>query len=324
MMKTQIKVDERVGAVSIQRRPSWLLQHMRAACAVAAGVYAVLGAKPGFADNVQPGIDLFMTPAGSQAGPFPAGLCFPDAIPVMPLMGDPFPGQFFDTVVERLEQAVLPGIPSQDTIPIVIRALSLVSVSPVLIGAQSFDVRVCLSDAPQAMGTMTIRHECPDGGTFDSVLPVKPKLIFTPVGGGPTTTCDIGTLAVPVDELVGTGAEWVHSAEVAPVIRVGPGLQVDGNCDDAADPPLPGTTNFVASLGEESCTPTSPPGPASPQMKVLTGEEADFVRHGVMVANPPPPPVPALPGWAGVALAAVLFVAGIFVFGKRRTETQKG
>ena len=33
-----------------------------------------------------------------------------------------------------------------------------------------------------------------------------------------------------------------------------------------------------------------------------------------------PPPVPALPGWAGIALAGLLFVAGIFVFGNRRRE----
>jgi hypothetical protein len=37
-----------------------------------------------------------------------------------------------------------------------------------------------------------------------------------------------------------------------------------------------------------------------------------------------PSVVPVLPGWAGIALAALLVVGGIFVFGKRRTETQKG
>jgi len=45
--------------------------------------------------------------------------------------------------------------------------------------------------------------------------------------------------------------------------------------------------------------------------------------------NPPNPEynaskLPALPVWAGIAMAALLFVAGILVFGKRRTETQKG
>lgn len=50
------------------------------------------------------------------------------------------------------------------------------------------------------------------------------------------------------------------------------------------------------------------------------------VMHTGDVCGCAPPAVgrPALPGWAGIALAGLLFVAGIFVFGKRRTETQKG
>jgi hypothetical protein len=34
--------------------------------------------------------------------------------------------------------------------------------------------------------------------------------------------------------------------------------------------------------------------------------------------------LPALPAWAGIALGGLLFVTGVFVFGKRHTETQKG
>lgn len=46
----------------------------------------------------------------------------------------------------------------------------------------------------------------------------------------------------------------------------------------------------------------------------------DYRSFGYDLAVDKIPDVPALPGWAGVALAGLLFVAGIFVFGKRRKE----
>ncbi|MFH1110932.1 MAG: hypothetical protein V1790_17295 [Planctomycetota bacterium] len=48
------------------------------------------------------------------------------------------------------------------------------------------------------------------------------------------------------------------------------------------------------------------------------------IAAGAITCQLPPVGRPSLPGWAGIALAGLLFVAGLFVFGKRRTETQKG
>lgn len=42
--------------------------------------------------------------------------------------------------------------------------------------------------------------------------------------------------------------------------------------------------------------------------------------YGVVELNETPPSVPALPGWAGIALAGFIFLTGIFVFGNRRRQ----
>ena len=118
-----------------------------------------------------------------------------------------------DTIVERLPPD---AGPFPDTIEIEIVALELKSISPItvtgcIVGqSPDWDVRVTLSTSTtQPTGTMTIRHESTDGGTFDSTLPVIPRLEFTRVSDSqffaldPAPQLDFSVLDVP----------WCHTPE---------------------------------------------------------------------------------------------------------------
>ena len=68
-------------------------------------------------------------------------------IGVVPLEGRPIGPGNTDTIVQRQEDANLPGMGSSDTIPIEMVALSLQSTAPVNIGGSFFDVFVELTPA---------------------------------------------------------------------------------------------------------------------------------------------------------------------------------
>lgn len=90
-----------------------------------------------------------------------------------------------DTIVRRTAPASLPSIGSIDTTPIEIVQLSLASVNPIVVSGNAYRVTLTRATGVQPAGTMTIKRTSPTGGTFDSVLPVRPQLIFTPISGGP-------------------------------------------------------------------------------------------------------------------------------------------
>ena len=181
------------------------------------------------ADDVLPGFDLFQTDPGTTfhdfaVGPIPADFFFPGSNPFtgkVPLQGEPLLSHpscpdddlsFVDTIVKRRTQAALPIIPSSDVIQIEIVALSLRSVSPITVdpGADLWDIKVELSPSPQPIGSMTVTHLNPAGGTFDSSLPVIPQFIFTKVSD--TTQVRVFDLgAIPdVINFSTANVPWVH------------------------------------------------------------------------------------------------------------------
>ena len=273
---------------------------------IAAGLVSTVGAPPLRSQDVLAGIDLWTTPGGGtsyqdfSATPIPAGFFDPGSDPfngTIVFVGNPLPNlggpMIFpaDTVVRRRADAVLPGPGSQDTVPIEIVALNLVSVQPITVtytggmNPELWDVRACLSAVnSQPQGMMTIHQNHPNGGTFDSQLPVLPRLVFVRQSDMAMRTAD----PVPPILLAGTNARWVYNPNPAlQVVRVMPGAITDGNCDGAPDPPLPPTTNFAAgvwSRGDEC-----PFTPTAPQVKRLTQEQAMLAAHGVIIAQPPPP-----------------------------------
>ena len=264
---------------------------------------------------IAPGVDLFTTPDGGTtdqdfAGmPIPPGFFGPGSDPftgVIVYGGQPLatapPGAIFpaDTIVERLDTALLGGPGTQDVIPIEIVALHLVSVQPITVtynggmNPQLWDVQSCLSSAaPQQVGSMAIRLGSCDpreGGTFQAILPVLPRLVFTEVGNPLNQRIlDMGALLIPPIQFQTVNGHWLPQdpSNQFQIIPSPPGLMVDHDCDPGTFNvgPLPSSSNFVPGLRAERCDPTNCSG-APMFEKRLTNEQAPRAAHGVLPAQP--------------------------------------
>ena len=225
---------------------------------------------PGLASgqDVLAGVDIFETDPNTtfqdfNGMPIPADFFGPGSDPfvgVVQLRGEPLVTHprcplddlsNADTLVERLGDAVLPPEPSFDTIPIEIVELSLVSIEPITVtyggtNDELWDLEVDLSPSVPSQGTMTIRKEHPNGGTFDSDFQVVPQFIFTKVSN-PTEVrvLDTGLFGGGV-QFFTPGIPWVYHDPPA------------GSC----------TSNFCANPGG------------------LTPHQALFAAHGVFMICP--------------------------------------
>ena len=231
--------------------------------------------------RIEAGTDLWHTPSEPQ------GLTFQDFVGLQPCfdLANPFTGTMefggtplnpglggpADTLVRRLETATLTGPGDSATVDIQIEQLNLVSVQPITVtfGGEpdgNFDVHVTLSDQPQNVGSMTITQDSPQGGTFDSDLPVLAKLDFVEIGGlGRACTLDLGTLVPPLQVNMGsTSARWTFDC-AGRVIVFG------------ADPPFYPNPGFTPGHGynpfDGKC------------WCLLTPEEAMLAEHGVYPAR---------------------------------------
>ena len=172
-----------------------------------------------------------------------------------------------DTIVTRLGPAnILDPFGGQDTVPIQLVALNLVSTEPFQVtfsGGQSselWELRATRSQFPPSNpSTMTIQSQCPDGGTFDSILFVRPRLTFTRVSDGQVQVMD--GPGVPEVQFDSQNSPWVLPFQgpgqfdpqqhgVAPLF---PGVQVDGDGDGIPDYVTVGQSNFLA--GFAGCPP---------------------------------------------------------------------
>jgi hypothetical protein len=162
--------------------------------------------------RIAAGFDLFETAPGTHVSlqgdaALPAGFFGPGSDPfsgLIALEGVPL-GSFHgvptgetDTIVHRLQPAVLARPSGSATVPIELVHLSLHSIEPiqVTVGGESqrWDVKVDPSPAGSPRGTMTIHGRNSAGGRFDSVLPVVPRLTFTRIGDREQRVLDVGTL----------------------------------------------------------------------------------------------------------------------------------
>ncbi len=259
---------------------------------------------------VQPGIDLFTTPNGGSSEdfgclPIPAGFFNPGSLPFtgsVNYQGQPLspssPLGVTDTIVQRQGTINLGGLGSSTSVPIEIVALSLQSVQPITVNYTSgpdehWNVHVCLSDVvPQPAGVMQVtKNNCVnEGGTFNSQLPVCPKLIFDRVEAPPVTrSFDPCNMGMPPILMRTQNGHWVDIPDPAlHLIQVPSGTPLDADCNSGTPPVILGASdNFHPGVGVRRDGPGCS-GPAT-QQKRLTDEEAQLAKHGVLPAQPPPP-----------------------------------
>jgi hypothetical protein len=126
--------------------------------------------------------------------------------------GKPLGGDLgrIDTIVRRPKDIVLKN--GRGSGPLEMVALSLDSEQPVSIGGKSYQIHVGLSDtAKEGAGTgrITVTMKGGDGGTFATTIHIRPKLVFTPEGGGEPVTIDCGAVACKEPPLTDKAFPWV-------------------------------------------------------------------------------------------------------------------
>lgn len=223
--------------------------------------------------TITSGDDVWVTPPGStqdfSGNPIPANFFDPNSDPFtgittfrgIPLTTSP-PDALgsIDTIIRRSTSTTLPRAGDQTTVPIEIIALSLTSVQPITVtynggmNPELWNVSVHLSSAaPQQQGSMTIRREKAEGGSYDSSLPVLPKFTFTRISDSAVRTldCGLGGCGGPI-VLQLTNSPWTaegliggYDARKSGLPDV-PAVQVDADGDNTPDVTTNGNpNNFV-------------------------------------------------------------------------------
>ena len=202
------------------------------------------------------------------------------------------------TLVRRIGEAVLPGDPAGTvgTVPIEIVALSLRSVSPIIVtenGGQNpelWDLEVDLSVVPPPPGGfMTATKTHANGGTFDALLLIQPRFTFTRVSDAFQVVLDTGQVGFPHNELVMAGASFVHKVNPALGVIVQPGAI------------------FVPGVVE-----VNPPDQNSQMQSPFAADDPGAVRHTVC-APKGLAPIPTVSEWGLIVMGLLLLTAGTIV-----------
>jgi hypothetical protein len=153
------------------------LLHTFTCCALLASLAALpAAAQP----NIPPGKDFWVTPAtGVTVFGFPDGdvesLCGLPPVPgwdqIVTLKGAPATGSDYDTVVERIDNAVFDAVGNAST-RIILRQLAFTNINPhaTPCGVLTWNVR---HFGPQAVTMMKLRRTSPLGGVFSAQIAVN-------------------------------------------------------------------------------------------------------------------------------------------------------
>jgi hypothetical protein len=187
-------------------------------------------------NNIPPNSTLFVTVGTSSYFPFserpvPAGFFFDGSPPLTqnvhvqskPLVN--YNGFFVgptDTIIAQLEEAVLTGPGSSDTVAVQLAALSLQSIAPITVGSTQWDVEMGLSPTAPTLGTMTITQTSQDGGVWEGTLDIFVAARFTEVGN-PSNVLVLDTAGSP-PLVSGTTGPMPWSYETPPEYASVPGL----------------------------------------------------------------------------------------------------
>ncbi len=268
---------------------------------------------------VPAGDDIWGTPCGGgayvdfSANPIPPGYFGPgsDAFSGQIQVGGD-PNQIFinpppqpngaavDTIVRRGGTTdPLFGCGSTETVPIEIVALSLVSCAPITVTygggpSQQWDVQVCLDGQPQPQGFMVINHECQNGGSYNSSLPVNVQLTFVDPAVG------IPAPSPPIFQNVNMNSSgwWSHNQPFPTILDfLAPGTFIQDLCTGLATPTVNAVVppNFFAGLWSGDCGSCGGP-PGTFEKPALTPEQAMLAAHGIFPANIERDPGPGGPG----------------------------
>jgi hypothetical protein len=245
--------------------------------ALLAGASAVAAA-PAPPTQIQKGVDLWMTVAGSArtsfaAEPIPAGFFCPGSQPFAgtvvfrgaPLAVEPARSLGdIDTIVRRLDDAAFDARGEAAT-RIQVMALSLVSLKPIETSCGRYDVAVTLA-GEQPTTTMRIFRTEALGGTYSAPLALNVKAVFTPVAGDRTARRELTRRIEmgPADRSV-----WAYVT--SPQYRAG--IKVDTKGNGKPDTALPPSSNFLAGVGPAVLKGASPARPAFVQYPTDPGPQ---------------------------------------------------
>lgn len=171
-----------------------------------------------FLSSCQDPEGTFVQFGNSEIPPIPADFFGPGSDPLAGTVGFEGTGEV-DTIIDRLgdpfQQSDPPGGPQNVAVQIV--GLNLVSSAPITVtfnGGQNpeeWAVDLGLSEIPAPPGGLNAFKIHPNGGNFESVLPVQPKFTFTKVDDpGEVRVLDTGIEGIPPVILQTGGAPWVH------------------------------------------------------------------------------------------------------------------
>jgi hypothetical protein len=250
--------------------------------------------------QIDPGSDCLRTPPGTtykdySATPIPNNFFGSNSMPFtgrIDYLGGSTNGSGLpagtDTIVKRTGTVDLSGgCGSNGSVPIEIVSLSLVSASPITVnfqggGSSTYNVGVALSsNAAQSTGSMLVNLTTPNGGTFDSTLPVRPRMVFTRVGGTLGVTSAVLDPA-PVVTLTGTGTHWSYTDEGFGISgSTGGFVDHDGN---GATPqlPFPGTSGFYVGIWRPNANCS---GGGDPPQQHESYEKQLLAQHGLYHAG---------------------------------------
>jgi len=280
-------------------------------------------------DNILAGTDAFVTePASTEATvPFPAdhfGTGSDPFVVTIQFQGEDLKTANWniipaDTLVERqMDANIQCGESAQIDIELV--ALDLVSTTPIIVPfdgntrTELWNVRACVSLANPSLGTMTINHDCLDGGTFSSQLQVIPRFVFTRISDGATETWDDGTI---LKDFSADGF-WVHDPMQLRAVRIPTGTVVDGDCDGSFETTLQGTTNFFPGIRPDPCMTCMPVTDVTKTLEPTPHETPDDDTHQVEPALGRIFKIPTLSGWALILVALLLALTGAWGIYRRR------
>lgn len=192
----------------------------------------ISGSNPG-GTTIQPGTGTLP--------PVPADFFGPGSDPFdgrIYLQGRPVDEPQFGTgacLLQRSSDPMSPGAPvgTFATVPTEILALDLVSTEPIIVTygglhPEEWDVRVVPSVIPPPLGATVVTKEHINGGTFESIFYVLPRLEFTRVSDGMLVIWDTGLESVAPLELYAPGP-WVHALSPSlEIIAPSDGIYVPG------------------------------------------------------------------------------------------------